>query len=195
MPAVPNRMLTLRVAALMAACTFALHELRFLISYGGDSSAALTAQGHGYLVPLTPLVAGVLVLALAGALARAAQGASDRAPGFAPIWAGASASLFTVYFVQESIEGLVFGGHPDGLAGVLGNGGWIALPLAIVLGLAVAFALRGAAEAPALARHRGPLLARITHVDTALLAPDWWPPRLPGAAMHLAPRGPPALSL
>jgi hypothetical protein len=191
---VPNRLLTLRIAALMGAGTLALHELRFLIPYGDGSSATQAAEGHGYLVPVTPVLAGLLLLAFAAALARVARGAADRAPRLTTVWAGASASLLAVYCAQESIEALVVAHHPAGLAGVVGNGGWIALPLAVVIGLAIAIAVRGAAEAPAaLAPGNAPLTAALTGPAEVLLAPDWLPRQLAGAARHLAPRGPPAV--
>jgi hypothetical protein len=189
---VPTRHLTLRLAALMGAGTVAVHELRFLLHYGSDASAAV--QGHGYLVPLTPVVVGALLLALAGVVARVARGTPDRAPRFRRVWAGASASLLAVYCAQESLEGVLAARRLDGLAAVLGDGGWIALPLAVALGLAIALVVRGAAAAPeVLGGGRRSLAApRVPPPALAFHPPARWAPALAPAARHLAPRGPPA---
>jgi hypothetical protein len=50
--------------------------------------------------------------------------------------------LFLIYGVQELCEGLFASGHPAGLIGILGHGGWIAAPIALVLGAALAGTLR-----------------------------------------------------
>ena len=49
------------------------------------------------------------------------------------LWPLASAGLLAIFTAQELVEGLRNGGHPAGVHGVVGHGGWIAVPLAIVL--------------------------------------------------------------
>jgi hypothetical protein len=50
--------------------------------------------------------------------------------------------LVAMYCGQELCESLFAPGHPVGLAGVFGHGGWIALPAAAAVGAALATALR-----------------------------------------------------
>jgi membrane protease YdiL (CAAX protease family) len=131
-------------AALLAVGALALHQLRYLLAYGGQAGAELERQGHSYLELAAPLlvacavalvIASVVVpalLRLAPLLARDACG-TERAAGYA-------AALLAVYFAQELTEGLLAGGHPAGLAGALGAGGWLALPLAMALGAAASIA-------------------------------------------------------
>jgi hypothetical protein len=144
-----------RAAALLAGGAFALHQLRYLLAYGSGSHHELAAQGHAYLTAVAPLVAVVLLLVAADVLTRI-TGARPGGPGEAPpslrrLWAVAAGFLFSAYCFQESLEGLFASGHPGGVAGVLGHGGWVAGPLAIVIGFVVALALRAADRAIALA--------------------------------------------
>src|SRR3954451_5032365 len=55
----------LRCFALLGAGALALHELRYLIAYGGDAGRALDDQGHGYLGTAAALVAVDLVASVA----------------------------------------------------------------------------------------------------------------------------------
>ncbi len=128
-----SRAWMLRLAALLSVGALGVHQLRYLIAYGGDARSALAAQSHGYLVPLAPLLAGLVVVVLAELVARAARGGAP-APRFAPLWAGASLTLAAVFCAQEGIEGAPIGTH----------GGWVALPLATVIGLGIALLMRGA---------------------------------------------------
>jgi hypothetical protein len=52
-------------------------------------------------------------------------------------------ALVAAYCAQELLEGILASGHPAGLAGVFGDGGWTAIPLALPLALLVALGLRG----------------------------------------------------
>jgi hypothetical protein len=180
-------MWTLRMAALMGAGTFAVHQLRFTL--GAESFG-----GHGYLVPLGPILAGLLLLGFVVALARIAQGTREPVPRFRRLWAGSSLSLLAVYCMQEMIEGMVTASHPGGVEGVAGHGGWVALPLAIAIGLAIALIMRGAAAASAIAAARSPWSAPAPAAAVRTHLPAWAPRRTLACARHLAARGPPGLS-
>lgn len=184
------------MAALMGAGTFAVHQLRFALTYDHAAGSAQPLGGHGYLAALGPVVAGLLVLALAAALARVARGTVEPAPRFRRLWAGASASLFAIYCAQESIEGLLSAGHPGGVPGMLGHGGWVAAPLALTVGLTIALITRGAAAATALAaaRTRAPWSAPAPAAPLTAVLPPWTPRRTGAASRHLAARGPPLAS-
>jgi hypothetical protein len=184
----------LRAAALLAGGALAVHELRYLIGYGGHADRALSEQGHAYLAVLSPAVAALLALALAGfwsAVVRARRTGSaepDR-PRLASAWLGSSAALAGIYTVQESLEGALANGHPAGLAGIFGHAGWTALALALAVGLLVALLLRGAAVAIARAAEgaRAPRLRppSVRCPSAPLVAP------LDPVARLLAARGPP----
>lgn len=168
-----TRAFTVRMAALVGVGSLTVHQLRFVLGYGHESDSALSAQGHAYLAVVGPLVVAAAVLAFAGFLDRLARGARTSLPRFGRLWAVLSASLVTMYWVQESLEGVLAEGHPGGLAGVLGHGGWLAVPLSVAVGFALALALRGAATA-------GELLPRARSLR----------PRLPAAPLSLHPSAP-----
>jgi hypothetical protein len=136
---------TLRAAALVTAGLCAVHQLRYLLAYGPGAGDALGRQGHAYLGPALPALSVVLALACARAVLRATVAPAGRSPGaqrVLVVWPVCAATIVVLYATQELAEGLLAAGHPRGLAGVFGHGGWIAVPLAIVAGLAVATALR-----------------------------------------------------
>ena len=137
----------LRCFALLGAGALGLHELRYLIGYGGDAGHALAEQGHGYLDGVTAVVALTLVAALAALVAALVRGpgAAQRPPRRWRVrWLACSGALLAVFTLQELVEGGLSPGHPAGLAGVAGGGGWIAVPLALAIGAVVAALLRGA---------------------------------------------------
>ncbi len=136
---------TLRTAALVAVGWWTVHQLRYLLAYGGDAGEALRHQGHAYLGPVTPVLGALLALALARLLVRASlapAGRSPRAQRLAVLWPACAAAIIALYSAQEATEGLLAAGHPAGVYGIFGHGGWIAVPLAVAAGLAVAAALR-----------------------------------------------------
>jgi len=186
----------LRAGALLLGAAFALHQLRFLLAYHGAATHELARQGHDYLGLLLPLVPAALVLAalnLAGALGAARRGSAAECPPprGRTLWAAASATLLALYTAQESLEGLMATGHPAGLQGVFGRGGWIAVPLALLLGLLVALLLRGAAAAVARVAARAHARAPRRLPRSLPRPPRAWRPRLGPLARHLAGRGPP----
>ena len=147
---------------------------------GADS--ALAAQGHGYLDSLAPWLVLLLGLALGAFLvrvARALAGRADTAPrrSFAALWLLSTASLVAIYAAQELLEGVFAAGHPSGLAGLFGHGGWWSLAAAVVIGAGLAALLRLAsavvASAARLAARPRRTEARAAFVRprSALLAP------------------------
>ena len=187
---------TVRLAAVIAAAALALHELRYLIGFGDHAGEALAASGHAYL----PLAGGLasLLIALAAAqllvaLDRARRTArGERAPSFVRLWLLIALALLVVYSGQELLEAALSPGRHLGPAVPFAEGGWSALPLALVLGAGAALALRGASRAVACAA------ARFAQVRPRALRtgprPPWLPARVPAPvlARHLASRAPPA---
>ena len=151
-----RRALSGRGFMLVPAAAFAVHRLRYELAYGSRADQALAAQGHGYLDSLAPWVAVLIALA-AGSflvrLARAAAGRPDRMPrrAFARLWLVTSLGLLALYSAQEALEGVFAAGHPGGLEGVFGHGGWWAVVLSIAFGLVVSLVLRLASAAVDLA--------------------------------------------
>jgi hypothetical protein len=125
--------------------------------------------------------------------ARAGVVSEPRPPGFVRLWLGASASLAAVYTIQEGLEGAFAPGHPAGVVGVFGHGGWTALLFALLLGAAIALLAR-------IAHHAIELVARSAIRSHAGRSPYRLRPgcrprpgrRLDVLALHLAGRAPPA---
>lgn len=182
-----------RATALVTVAALALHELRYLIGYGGGAHEALASQGHDYLPVASAVVGVLLVVALAQLAARVLRrsGESD-GPDLRVAWALASAALLLIFVSQESLEGILSSGHPAGMAAVTAHGGLVAVPLAIAFGGFVALGLKGASKLVAAAaarstttlpRPRGPRRLRL----------DPLPPAGGVLALKLAGRAPPSL--
>jgi hypothetical protein len=200
---VPSLGWRIRAGALIAIGALGVHDLRYLLTYHGHADQELALQGHAYLRFATPLIAGLVVLAAAAFATRLmrayASGDGDEPrvlPTTSRIWALASGLLLSVYSTQEWMEGLLASGHPGGIAAPFSHGGWLALPLAIVIGLLIALLLRGAAAAIAVAASKG--RARLRPATPAQLPSSvarsvWSVPPRGALARRLAPRAPPAL--
>jgi hypothetical protein len=132
---------------LLPAGALLVHQLRYLLAYGSQANDALGAQGHAYLGSLVPWVVllaggglGCFIARLARAWRVGADGTNTRA--FWGLWATTAGALVAVYSVQEFFEGLFAVGHPPGLAGIFGHGGWWALPAAAAVSLIIVALLR-----------------------------------------------------
>jgi hypothetical protein len=173
-----------RLAALLAVGAFALHQLHYLIAFGGSPSGGTADPSHGYF---TDLLAPIAVLVLAAALAtliRGTEGAPQIRASLPRRIAVFGVALFAIYAGQESLEGILATGHNFGIAALLADGGWIALPLALGIGAllaVIARALEGVERAIAVVhaarqRRRAPavrgraLPARATALTAAPLA-------------------------
>jgi hypothetical protein len=131
-----------RAAAMLAGGSLAVHQLRYSVGYGGHSGGALHEQGHAYLLVLLPLMAIACALVVAAWMRASLHGRGYHTPGLGRTWIGASLALAACYAGQELIEGALATGHPAGLGGILGHGGWSALVISPAVGLLVALALR-----------------------------------------------------
>jgi uncharacterized protein len=184
---------TRRGALLVPAAALAVHQLRYQLAYGGDARALLAEQGHAYLHSLTPWIVLAACVAFGGYLGRAASAWRGRAEAHqvatARIWLLATTGLIAIYAGQELLEGLLATGHPAGLAGVFGAGGWLAVPSAVLVAAALALALRGAERLVArLARRLVP--ARPRPPATPRPRPVFARPRAPPST-RAAGRAPP----
>jgi hypothetical protein len=189
---------TLRTAALVLVGWWAVHQLRYLLAYGAGANDALHQQGHAYLGPAAPVLGVLLVLAIARLVVRATlapAGRSRRVQRLAVLWPACSAAILALYSAQEATEGVLAGGHPAGVEGVVGHGGWVAVPLAIVAGLAVAAALRISARLEARAPAAlGSLCAALPRPAATLVLPAPYVAARGALLARLgACRGPPAV--
>jgi hypothetical protein len=182
------------MGALLSAGAFGVHQLRYAIAFGGDAKSALGASGHAYLTLVEPLIGLSLAFALAHLVWRISGGGRRlrlNRPRLAALFAVA---LLVVYTGQELLEGELAAGHAQGLAGVFGAGGWVAVPLAVTLGALLSLAVRLADAAADAAVLRGTLMLRRITLDSTWSAAG----PLPAATTsplerHLAGRAPPAV--
>jgi hypothetical protein len=137
-------------AALMPAAAFAVHQLRFMLAYGGHAGVVLQRTGHSYLTSLAPWMGLLIAAACGGFLWRLGRALSGQRslPRYTLSLAGlslaCSSALVAIYVSQEWLEGLLATGHPAGLTGIFGYGGWWAIPAAICVGLMLAAVYHGA---------------------------------------------------
>ena len=136
--------------ALMPAAAFAVHQLRYWLAFGSRAGLELREQGHSYLHSLVPWIVLMIAIALGGflcALGRACGGRrslSRYTVSFVGLWLICAACLVVIYVSQEFLEGLFATGHPGGLAGIFGSGGWWSIPAALAVGLMLAAVFHGA---------------------------------------------------
>ncbi len=186
-------------AAVMPAGAFAVHQLRYWLAFGNQAGLALAAQGHRYLHSLVPwivlliaLACGVFLLTLGRAL-----GGRVSLPrytlSFFGLWLLCAVCLVAVYVIQELLEGLLVTGHPAGVSGVFGYGGWWSIPAAVAVAVVLAAAFHGARRVlQAVAEGRGKSAAAAPHapqVACGLLDP--FLPKLAPLADGWSGRGPP----
>jgi hypothetical protein len=141
-----GRPTALRSGALIALGALAVHQLRYLLAFGSHTGSALVQQGHAYLLQALPILGGFAIALLAAGVVRAWSSASASGPLSATfrtralLYAGA---ILAVFASQELLEGMLSAGHESGLAAIFGEGGWLALPLALLAGCLAALGDRG----------------------------------------------------
>jgi hypothetical protein len=187
-------------AAVVPAAAIAVHQLRYWLAFGSTAGIELQRQGHSYLHSVAPWIVVALAWGVGGflsALGRAMHGQTS-VPRYGlslvALWAICAVSLVVIYSGQELLEGLLATGHPAGLVGVFGYGGWWAIPAAVCVGLVLAAVLHGARwvlhevaarHARAARRRCAPAAAHRRPADISL-------PRLAPLALGWCGRGPPA---
>jgi hypothetical protein len=176
----------MRGSVLFAGGALAVHELRHALAHGSP-----VEDGHGYLALVAPLLGLALALAcleLVVRLARRRPPARRSTGGPLARWLLVSGALLAVYVCQEVVEGAI---TAHGSAAVFGQGGWVAVGLALVVGAGICALLRGAEAALACRASRGFLRAAPGPLRI------WQPREAPifrfcVLARHLAGRAPPS---
>ena len=136
--------------ALMPPAALAVHQLRYWLAFGSQAGVELERQGHSYLHSVVPWIVLLIALALGAFLRALGQAFGGRrsvrhyGASFASLWLLCAASLVAIYMTQEFLEGLFATGHPGGLVGIFGYGGWWSIPAAAAVGLVLAAAFQGA---------------------------------------------------
>ena len=177
----------LRWAGALALGLAVVHQLRVL--------AVPSSEGHAPFVALALPAAVLLAGAVLGLFVELAGVRRGRVP--APLglsvrqaWLVAALALVALFVAQELLEGALLQGHVAGLAGVVGAGGWIALPLAVAAGGVVALALAGAQSVLRRAASAPLPCAQIRAPGRARRDAAWRPAGV--LARNLASRAPPA---
>jgi hypothetical protein len=144
--------LTRRLAqvALLPPAAFAVHQLRYMLAFGASAGIELQRTGHSYLHSLVPWLVAALAIAIGiflQSLGRAFAGRTT-ARGYGTtllgLWLTCSAALVAIFICQEFLEGVFLTGHPAGLQGIFGFGGWWAVPASLCIGLVLAALFHGA---------------------------------------------------
>lgn len=185
---------------LLPAAALAVHQLRYLLAYGSAAGVELQRQGHSYLHSVVPWIVLALALVVGGflyALGRAFSGQTSLSRfslSFTALWLACTVALVAIYCCQEFLEGLFATGHPSGLVGIFGYGGWWAIPAAACIGLVLAAVFHGArwvleevAQRFHRARERGG-----KHPEPSWRPPTAPTPRLAPLADGWSGRGPPS---
>lgn len=138
------RRFALMAVAVLPAAALAVHELRYRLAFGDDTGSVLAEHGHGYLGVLSPLVVLLCAAGCARLLLNVARGLPDSTPraGLPRMWLASAGALFAVYASQELLEGVLSAGHAGGLEAIFAGGGWLAAPLSVLVGFALALVLR-----------------------------------------------------
>jgi hypothetical protein len=177
-----------------------VHQLRYWLAFGSTAGVELQRQGHSYLHSVAPWIMVALAWgagAFLSALGRAMHGQTS-VPRYGlsliALWAICAASLVVIYSGQELLEGLLATGHPAGLVGIFGYGGWWAIPAAVCVGLVLAALLHGARWVlrEVATRHARTTRAPSPAVPARPRPADVSLPRLAPLALGWCGRGPPA---
>ena len=134
----------------MPVAAFMVHQLRYYLAYGAGWQAELARTGHSYLHSVVPWLVMLVAVSVGGFLwglgrAFAGQRSLPRyTASLFGLWATCSACLIALFVCQEFLEGLFATGHPAGLVGIFGYGGWWAVPASVCVGLILATLYHGA---------------------------------------------------
>src|ERR1700742_1152143 len=120
----------------MPAAVLTVHQLRFVLAFGGGSGAELEKEGHQYLSALAAPIAmsaAIVVGLFFARLASAWRGGGGEGGGprrrFLRLALLVGAALRALYSCRELLEGMLSNGPPEGRGGVFGDGGWWAVTL------------------------------------------------------------------
>jgi hypothetical protein len=190
-----------RVATLLSLGSVVLHQLRYVVAHPHHPGAALAHDGHDRVSLALPIMLSLaLVVVVSGLLfaaisRRASATASPNGSGLVRRALAYALVLMLAFAGQELVEGALLSGHPEGIDALLGNGGFVVVPLAGLLGALISL-LAGALGA-AERRIVGALVRPwVMPADPPKVcaAPDVERLSGRGFALGFAPRAPPSFS-
>jgi hypothetical protein len=181
----------MRAGLLVVAGALSVHELRYALA-----AHAQDAHAHAYMGWVVPLTCALLALGVVEVLARLAFRAGHSPPPGPPAagtrWLAISALLAAIFCAQEVAELLLTHGRVELAESLVHHGGWLAGPLSLAAGAAIALLLRGARTLLSRARARAKRRSPAAREPRRALA-STRRPRVPVIACHLAGRAPPPL--
>ena len=129
---------------MLGIAVLALHELRYVSTASGYTGSHRPLD---WLSLVAPLITMSLTAVFAVALTvTARRGTTDHSTRLRNIWVTASGGLLTTFAAQELLQGVLYPDHPMGLHALIGHGGWVVVPLALLLGGVVAVVVGVARE-------------------------------------------------
>jgi hypothetical protein len=185
--------------ALMPAAALLVHQLRYTLAFGGHAGVELARQGHAYLHSVVPWIVVLIAVAAGGFLWALGRALSRQRTlprytlSLAGLWVVCAGCLIAIYVTQELLEGMLATGHPAGIAGIFGYGGWWSIPVAVCVGLVLATIFHGARWVlDEVARRRSVrVIRRAVPTTFSPLWSDVPGPRLAPLAAGWSGRGPP----
>jgi hypothetical protein len=131
------------------AAVLAVHQLRYLLAYGSNAGFELSAHGDHYVATASVIAAVLVAISLGvGMLMMVAASRGRGYPRMARVplwllWLAVTLSLVAGFCALEGLEIVFEPHHAGGVAGIVGNGGWWALPAAAFVGAVMALLVRG----------------------------------------------------
>ncbi len=188
----------LRTIAIVGLGAFAAHQLCFLVALA-TRGGLMDVDGRAFLGHVPTMLAVLAVALIAGRLWVAYTGTSkaDDVASSASMFRRSlafGAAIVAVYLAQEMLESALFSPHAEDLAGILADGGWLALLVAFCLGPICILLDRGIGQLEARvarASHRGDQARGTTPATWSLVTFLGAPSTLSPLALGIARRPPP----
>lgn len=177
----------LRTVAIIGLGAFVAHQLCFLVGFVSRGSL-VDVDGRAFLGHVPTMLAVLAIALLVGRLWAAYAGsirAGDDSPSMSALQRSLAygAAILAVYLAQETIESAAFSAHAEDLAGILANGGWLAVLVAFGLGPICTLLDRGFGQLEA----RVARVARRGDPVRGAASPTWSPVPFLGAPSTASP--------
>ena len=132
-----------RLALQLAAGSVVVHELRYRLGHA-HGERSLGDHGHSYLAVVTPLLGMLLALAAAHFVWAVWTRRPEALGGGRITVRTLAAALLALHVGQEAMEGMLAFGRPLDPVSMFEDGGWIAVPLCVLVAGILNWLTRGA---------------------------------------------------